>query len=61
MNIIINMYMNIFEFEKEKEKIRKKDIIRNIMLKSKYLCVDLINNIFRILIKIYINYFHLKN
>ena len=37
--------MNIFEFEKEKEKIKRKDTIRNIMLKSKYLCVDLINNI----------------
>ena len=45
--IIISMYMNIFEFEKEKEneKIKRKDIIRNIMLKSKYLCMDLINNI----------------
>ena len=40
--IIINMYMNIFEFEKEKEKIKRKDTIRNIMLKSKHLCVDLI-------------------
>ena len=37
------MYMNIFEFEKEKIKI--KDAIRDIMLKSKYLCVDSINNI----------------
>ena len=37
--------MNIFEFEKEKEKIKRKDTIGNIMLKSKYLCVDLINNI----------------
>ena len=37
--------MNMFEFGKEKEKIKRKDIIRNIMIKSKYLCVDLINNI----------------
>ena len=43
--IIINMYMNIFEFEKEKEKIKRKDIIRDIMIKSKYLCMDVINNI----------------
>ena len=43
--IIINMYMHIFEFEKEKEKIKRKDIIRDIMIKSKYLCMDLINNI----------------
>ena len=43
--IIINMYMHIFEFEKERKKIKRKDIIRNIMLKSKYLCMDLINNI----------------
>ena len=43
--IIINMYMNIFEFENEIEKIKRKDIIRYIMLKSKYLCMDLINNI----------------
>ena len=43
--IIINMYMNIFEFEKEKEKIKRKDTIRDIMIKSKYLCMDLINNI----------------
>ena len=44
--IIINMYMNIYEFEKEKEKIKikRKDTIRDIMIKSKYLCVDLINN-----------------
>ena len=35
--IIINMYMNIFQFEKERENIKRKDIIRNIMLKSKYL------------------------
>ena len=42
---IINMYMNIFEFEKEKEKIKRKDTIRDIMIKSKYLCMDLINNI----------------
>ena len=45
MNIIFNMYMNIFEFEKEKEKIKRKDTIRNIMGKAKYLCMDLINNI----------------
>ena len=37
--------MHIFEFEKEKEKIKRKDIIRDIMNKSKYLCMDLINNI----------------
>ena len=43
--IIINMYMNIFQFEKEREKIKRKDIIRNIMLISKYLCIDVINNI----------------
>ena len=43
--IIINMHMNIFEFEKEKEKIKRKDIIRDIMIKSKYLCMDVINNI----------------
>ena len=43
--IIINMYMNIFEFGKEKEKIKRKDTIRDVMLKSKYLCMDLINNI----------------
>ena len=33
--IIINMYIDIFEFEKEKEVIKRKDYIRNIMLKSK--------------------------
>ena len=43
--IIINMYMNIFEFEKEREKIKRKYTIRNIMLKSKYLSMDVINNI----------------
>ena len=43
--IIINIYINIFEFEKEKEKIKRKDTIRDIMIKSKYLCMDLINNI----------------
>ena len=43
--IIINMYMNIFEFEKERKKIKIKDAIRDIMLKSKYLGVDSINNI----------------
>ena len=43
--IIINMCMNIFEFEKEREKIKRKDTIRDIMIKSKYLCMDLINNI----------------
>ena len=47
--IIINMYMNIFEFEKEREKIKRKDTIRDIMLKSKYLCVDVINNIIKYL------------
>ena len=41
--IIINMYMNIFEFEKEKEVSKRKDVVRNIMLKSKCLCVDVIN------------------
>ena len=35
--IIINMYMNIFDFAKEKEIIKRKNTIRNIMLKSKYL------------------------
>ena len=50
--IIINMYMNIFEFEKEKESIKRKDVIRNIMLESKYLCVDLINNILEYLQKL---------
>ena len=44
--------MNIFEFEKEKEKIKRKYIMRNIMLKSKYLCADLINNIIEYLKKI---------
>ena len=43
--IIIDMYVDIFEFEKEKVKIQRKDNIRNIMIKSKYLCMDLINNI----------------
>ena len=43
--IIFNMYMNIFEFEKEREKIKRKEIIRDIMIKSKYLCMDVINNI----------------
>ena len=43
--IIINMYMNIFQFEKEREKRKRKDTIKDIMLKSKFLCVDLINNI----------------
>ena len=43
--IIINMYMNIFQFEKEREKIKRKDIIRDIMIKSRYLCMDVINNI----------------
>ena len=37
--------MNIFEFEKEREKIKRKDIIRDITNKSKYLCIDVINNI----------------
>ena len=39
------MYTHIFEFEKEREKVKRKGNIRNIMLKSKYLCMDLINNI----------------
>ena len=47
--IIINMYMNIFEFEKEKEVIKRSDVIRNIMLKSKILCVDVINIIINFL------------
>ena len=47
--IIINMYMNIFEFEKEKESIKRKDVIRYIMLKSKKLCVDVINIIINFL------------
>ena len=47
--IIINMYMNIYEFEKEKEVIKRKDVIRNIMLKSKKLCVDVINIIINFL------------
>ena len=37
--------MNIFEFEKETEKIKRKDTIGDIMIKSKYLCMDVINNI----------------
>ena len=47
--IIINMYMNIYEFEKEKEEIKRKDTIRDIMIKSKYLCLDVINNIIKYL------------
>ena len=47
--IIINMYMNIFEFENEREKIKRKDTIRDIMLKSKNLCVDVINIIINFL------------
>ena len=47
--IIINMYMNIYEFEKEKEKIKRKDTIRDIMIKSNYLCMDVINNIIKYL------------
>jgi len=47
--IIINMYMNIFEFEKEKESIKRKDVIRYIMLKSKNLCVHVINIIINFL------------
>ena len=43
--IIINMYIDIFEFEKERELIKRKDTIRDIMIKSKSLCVDVINNI----------------
>ena len=45
------MHMNIFEFEKEKEKIKGKDIIRDIMIKSKYLCMDATNNILESLLK----------
>ena len=45
------MYMNIYEFEKEKEKIKRKDTKRDIMIKSKYLCMDLINNILEYLQK----------
>ena len=41
--------MNIFEFEKEKEVIKRNDVIRNIMLKSKCLCVDVINIIIKFL------------
>ena len=47
--IIIIMYMNIFEFEKEKEAIKRKDVIRCIMLKSKKLCVDVTNIIINFL------------
>ena len=47
--IIISMYMNIYEFEKEKEKIKRNDVIRDIMIKSKYLCMDVINNIIKYL------------
>ena len=47
--IIINMYMNIYEFDKEKEKIKRKDTIRDIMIKSNYLCMDVINNIIKYL------------
>ena len=47
--IIINMYMNIFEFEKGKVKIKRKDVIRDIMIKSKYLCMDVINTIINFL------------
>ena len=43
--IIISMYINIFECENKKEKIKRKDTIRDIMIKSKCLCVDVINNI----------------
>ena len=32
--IIINMYINIFEFDKEREQIKRKDTIRDIMIKS---------------------------
>ena len=49
--IIINMYINIFEFEKERELIKRKDTIRDIMLKSKWLSIDLINNIIKYLSK----------
>ena len=47
--IIINMYMNIFEFEQEKEVIQRKDTIRDIMIKSKCLCVDVLNIIIQFL------------
>ena len=47
--IIINMYMNIFEFENEREKMKRKDTISDIMLKSKNLCVDVINIIMNFL------------
>ena len=39
--IIIKMYVDIFELEKEK--IKRKDIINDIMITSKYLCVVVIN------------------
>ena len=42
------MHIDIFEFEKEKEVIKRKDTIRDIMIKSKYLCMDLINNILKL-------------
>ena len=41
--IIINMYMNVFEFVIEKEKKKRKDTIIYIVIKSKNLCVDVIN------------------
>ena len=37
----MHIYLNL----KKKEKIKRKDTIRDIMNKSKYLCMDLINNI----------------
>ena len=39
--IIIKMYVDIFELEKEK--IKRKYIIKDIMITSKYLCVVVIN------------------
>ena len=43
--IIIKMYLDVFEFKVEKARIKRKYNIRNIMLKSKWLCINLINNI----------------
>ena len=39
--IIIKIYVDIFELEKEK--IKRKDIIKDIMITSKYLCVVVIS------------------
>jgi len=49
--IIIKMYINIFEFEEEKTRNKRKYNTRDIMLKSKRLCLDLINNILEYLCK----------